>query len=353
MKIMNFSDFVNEGSSDYSSSFGLLPKKVQNFFSNNSSKNLISKVAGPSTGFDISLKGEDIYFRINNKEILFPFVNYIYDTVVTNKEACYDLSLVEKFYTDLGLDWKKYIRQHIALAENLKKKDGDPNLVDKPYVYKDIYMDRVWFRHNILSPKGKNNLDFDYVLFDVMYDLRNMLREQNQSKLINPFTDLNLDSNNLLKIILKMGGSIDSSDRQKKSGSLQILFPKLKDTKIVIVPSGYIRKFSKYSDRGVVLSSNPNLGTPIHSEDDLNIKLNYVIGYVMKDYLKGIGIETKIANQISKYYMSGDMDSYSKLLSNIVSTNPQISPFMPDPNDILDSDVKKAASMLDRFGLFD
>lgn len=150
-----------------------------------------------------------------------------------------------------------------------------------------------------------------------------------------------------------MGGSVDSSDRQKKSGTLQILFRKLNDTKIVIVPSGYIRRFNKNSDRGVVLSSNPNLGTPIYSEDDLNVKLNYVIGYVMKDYLKGIGVETKIANQISKYYMSGDMDSYSNLLSVVVSTNPQISAFMPDPNDVLDKDVKKAASMLTRFGIFD
>ena len=85
----------------------------------------------------------------------------------------------------------------------------------------------------------------------------------------------------------------------------------------------------------------------------MNVKLNYVIGYVMKDYLKGIGVETKIANQISKYYMSGDMDSYSNLLSVVVSTNPQISAFMPDPNDVLDKDVKKAASMLTRFGIFD
>ena len=352
MRIMNFSNFVNEGSSDYSS-FGLLPRKVQNFFGDNSSKNLISKVAGPNTGFDISLDGQDIYFTLNGKRVLFPFVNYVYDNMVTNNEACYDLSLAEKFYTDLGLDWKKYIKRHITLAESLKEREGIPNFIHKPYVYKDIYADRVWSDYYILRYDGKNNMDLKCFLYDLISNLKTILEKENQSKLINPFTDLNLDSNNLLNILLKMGGSVDSSDRQKKSGTLQILFRKLNDTKIVIVPSGYIRRFNKNSDRGVVLSSNPNLGTPIYSEDDLNVKLNYVIGYVMKDYLKGIGVETKIANQISKYYMSGDMDSYSNLLSVVVSTNPQISAFMPDPNDVLDKDVKKAASMLTRFGIFD
>ena len=351
MRIMNFSNFVNEGSSDYSS-FGLLPKKVQKFFAENSSRNLISKVAGPNTGFDISLEGQNIYFTLNGKKILFPFVNYIYDIMVTNNEACYDLSLVEKFYTDLGLDWKKYIKKHITLAESLKEREGIPNLLNKPYVYKDIYIDSVWDEYYVLRYDGKNNLDLKCFLYDLISNLKTILGEQNQSRIINPFTDLNLDNNNLLKILLKMGGSIDSSDRQKKSGTLQLLFPKINDAKIVIVPSGYIRRFDRNSDRGVVLSSNPNLGAPIYSEEDLNIKLNYVIGYVMKDYLKSIGIETKIANLISKYYMSGDMDSYSNLLPEIVNKNPQISAFMPDPNDVLYKDVKKAASMLTRFGIF-
>ena len=200
---MNFSNFVNEGSSDYSS-FGLLPRKVQNFFGDNSSKNLISKVAGPNTGFDISLDGQDIYFTLNGKRVLFPFVNYVYDNMVTNNEACYDLSLAEKFYTDLGLDWKKYIKRHITLAESLKEREGIPNFIHKPYVYKDIYADRVWSDYYILRYDGKNNMDLKCFLYDLISNLKTILEKENQSKLINPFTDLNLDSNNLLNILLKM-----------------------------------------------------------------------------------------------------------------------------------------------------
>ncbi|NBU99434.1 MAG: hypothetical protein EBS19_14705 [Spirochaetia bacterium] len=285
----------------------MLPEKVQNFFIKNSTSNLIPKVAGPNTGFDISLEGQNIYFTLNGKKVLFPFVNYIYDIMVTNNEACYDLSLVEKFYTDLGLDWKKYIREHIGLAESLKEREGIPNFIDKPYVYKDIYIDRVWRDYYISIYDGKNNLDLKCFLYDLIRNLKTILGEKNQSRIINPFTDLNLDNNNLLKILLKMGGSIDSSDRQKKSGTLQLLFQKFQKMnayRIVIVPSGYIRRLNINSDRGILLSGNPNLGAPIYSEDDLNIKLNYVIGYVMRDYLKGTEVGTKIANMISKYYIT-------------------------------------------------
>ena len=161
---------------------------------------------------------------------------------------------------------------------------------------------------------------------------------------------MDLNNNPLIKILDKLGAYIDTSEARKKKGILRFSIKDL-NYGLIIQPNGYIRR--DLGDKTPVLSSKMEISGPMYTEDDLNLKLSYLIGYLMKDLLVyKFNVPVKDASKLCKSYVSGDMDSYSNLLSQIASTNPQISVNMPDPNDVLDPEVKKGASMLSRFGLF-
>jgi hypothetical protein len=335
MKIMNFSQFINESYSE----FNELPKAVKDFFVEGSSKNILSKVIG-LRNFSVSLEGDKIYFTINGRKILFPFVNYIDGQVVPNTNNLKDLTLVENFYRDLGLNYStgKY---HQDIKKRIEIEEG---------TYTPI--EGVDYRIMDNGEKWDFIRSVDLNLRAIIYIMFNSLREvvKEDMPVLNPFTGVDLNNNPLIKILEKLGAYVDTSEARRKKGILRFSVKGL-NYGLIIQPNGYIRR--EIGDKTPVLTSKMEVSGPMYTEDDLNLKLSYLIGYLMKDLLiYKFNIPVKDANKLCKSYVSGDLDSYSNLLSQIASTNPQISAMMPDPNAVLDPEVKKGASMLSRFGLF-
>ena len=335
MKIMNFSQFINESYSE----FNELPKAVKDFFVEGSSKNILSKVIG-LRNFSVSLEGDKIYFTINGRKILFPFVNYIDGQVVPNTNNLKDLTLVENFYRDLGLNYStgKY---HQDIKKRIEIEEG---------TYTPI--EGVDYRIMDNGEKWDFIRSVDLNLRAIIYIMFNSLREvvKEDMPVLNPFTGVDLNNNPLIKILEKLGAYVDTSEARRKKGILRFSVKGL-NYGLIIQPNGYIRR--EIGDKTPVLTSKMEVSGPMYTEDDLNLKLSYLIGYLMKDLLVyKFNVPVKDANKLCKSYVSGDLDSYSNLLSQIASTNPQISAMMPDPNAVLDPEVKKGASMLSRFGLF-
>jgi len=336
MKIMNFSQFINESYSE----FNELPKSVKDFFIERAKKNILSKVIG-LRNFSISLEGDNIYFNINGNKILFPFVNYIGDKVVPNTNNLKDLKLVEDFYRNLGLKYP-IGRYHQDIKKRIEIEEGTYTPVEG-VDYRVMQNGERW---------DFNNRGIDENLKSIIYSIFSSLRDVVKEDLpvLNPFTDVDLNNNPLIKILDKLGAYIDTSEARKKKGILRFSIRDL-NYGLIIQPNGYIRR--DLGDKTPVLTSNIEISGPMYTEDDLNLKLSYLIGYLMKDILiYKFKISTKEANKLCKLYVSGDLDSYSSALSSLASSEPLISTRMPDPNSVLDTDVKKGASMLDRFGLF-
>lgn len=332
---MNFSQFINESYSE----FNELPKAVKDFFIDGARKNILSKVIG-LRNFSISLEGDRIYFTINGRKILFPFVNYIDGEVVPNTNNLKNLTLVENFYRDLGLNYSTE-RTHQDIKKKIEIEEGTYTPIEG-VDYRIMSNGEKW---HFISSVDENLGSIIYTIFD---SLRKVVKED--MPVLNPFTDIDLNNNSLIKILEKLGAYVDTSEARRKKGILRF---SIKDFNygLIIQPNGYIRR--DLGDKTPVLSSKMEISGPMYTEDDLNLKLSYLIGYLMKDLLVyKFNVPVKDANKLCKSYVSGDLDSYSNLLSQIASTNPQISAMMPDPNSVLDPEVKKGASMLSRFGLF-
>jgi hypothetical protein len=246
---------------------------------------------------------------------------------------------VENFYRDLGLNYStgKY---HQDIKKRIEIKEGTYTPIEG--VDYRIINGEKW---HFISSVDENLGSIIYTIFD---SLRKVVKED--MPVLNPFTDIDLNNNSLIKILEKLGAYVDTSEARRKKGILRF---SIKDFNygLIIQPNGYIRR--DLGDKTPVLSSKMEISGPMYTEDDLNLKLSYLIGYLMKDLLVyKFNVPVKDANKLCKSYVSGDLDSYSNLLSQIASTNPQISAMMPDPNSVLDPEVKKGASMLSRFGLF-
>jgi len=336
MKIMNFSQFVNESYSE----FNELPKSVKDFFIEGAQKNILSKVIG-LRNFSISVEGDNIYFTINGNKILFPFVNYIGDEVVPNTNNLKDLRLVEDFYRNLGLEYSLG-RDHQKIKKIIEIEEGTYTPIEG-VDYRIMQSGERWDFNG-----GSVDRNLKSIIYSIFSSLRGVVKED--LPVLNPFTDMDLNNNPLIKILDKLGAYIDTSEARKKKGILRFSIRDL-NYGLIIQPNGYIRR--DIGNETPVLTSKIEVSGPMYTEDDLNIKLSYLIGYLMKDILiYKFNVPVKDANKLCKSYVSGDLDSYSNLLSKMASTNPKISVMMPDPNDVLDPEVKKGASMLSRFGLF-
>ena len=116
MRIMTFSQFLNESIEGGYSSFDALPKSVKNFFISAVGKNILSKVIGLKN-FSISIEGEEIYFNVNGNKILVPFINYVNDVVVPNEKSLGDKNVVDNFYKTIGINqylgWIDYYHREI------------------------------------------------------------------------------------------------------------------------------------------------------------------------------------------------------------------------------------------------
>jgi hypothetical protein len=230
----------------------------------------------------------------------------------------------------------------VESAERLKQRDGEPNSVGGNIIYKGITV-RVYSSRIEITP-----LEVCGTLYSIFQEIRKMLESDN--KVLNPFTDIDLENNPLIKILDKLGAYIDTSESRKKKGIIRFSLREF-DYGLIIQPNGYIRR--DIGHKTPVLTSKVEISGPMYTEEDLNLKLSYLIGYLMKDLLVyKFNIPVKDANKLCKLYVSGDIDSYSDFLSVLASKDPLISATFPDPNDVLDTEVKKGASMLNKFNLF-
>ena len=178
MRIMNFSQFLNESSEGGYSSFEALPKPLKDFFIKGVGKNILSKVVGLKN-FSIELQEPEIYFVVNGNRILVPFINYVYGEVVPNTESLKDDSIVYNFYNSLDMD-----------------------LYNSSYRY---------YSHDIN--------DLSRLFYPVFDKLRDIVKDDRP--LLNPFTDVDLKNNKLIQLLDKLGAYIDTTDRRKKKGILR------------------------------------------------------------------------------------------------------------------------------------
>ena len=182
MKIMNFSQFINESYSE----FNELPKAVKDFFVDGARKNILSKVIG-LRNFSISLGGDRIYFTINGRKILFPFVNYIDGQVVPNTNNLKDLTSVENFYRDLGLEYSTG-GDHLDIKKRIEMEEGTYTPIEG--VDYGIMSDGE--RYYYIRSVDRNLKSIIYTMFD---SLREVVKED--MPVLNPFTDIDLNNNPL------------------------------------------------------------------------------------------------------------------------------------------------------------
>ena len=338
MRIMNFSQFLNESSGGGYSSFEALPKPLKDFFITAVKKNILSKVVGLKN-FSIELQGSDVYFVINDNKILVPFINYTYDQVVPNIEALNDDSVIDNFYNSLGIDLytSGLLHNHAQIYAKILS-DEDNEIVDR----------------DKFSYRGKDYIFYDYAIernlsslfYTIFSNLRNIVKDDRP--LLNPFTDIDLNNNTLVKILDKLGAYIDTSEARKKKGILRF---SLRDFNhgLIIQPNGYIR--IDYGHKTPVLTTNIKITGPVYTEDDLNLKLAYFVVYIMKDILKKYNVPIKTINLMTKLYGDGDFNEYDKLIKEISAKYPRITSLLHDPNSVLDPSLKKVTGMLRRFGV--
>jgi hypothetical protein len=336
MKIMNFSEFLNESSEGGYSSFESLPKPLKNFFINAVKKNILSKVVGLKN-FSIELQGSEIYFVINGNRILVPFINYAYDQVVPNTEALKDDSAIDKFYNSLGMDYKDnwILYSHANIYSRILSDEGTKMTRGTTFLY-----------------RGKGYTYYDYEIKDALsslfYSIFNNIRGlvKDDRPLLNPFTDTDLNNNPLIKILDTLGAYIDTSEARKKKGVLRF---SLRDFNygLIIQPNGYMR--IDHGGRTPILTNRIEISGPAYTEEDLNLKLTYLVIYVMKDVLKKYDVPIETINKITKAYSKGDLDTYSDLIMNEI---PILSTLLPDPQSVISPDLKRGADMLRRFGIY-
>lgn len=302
---MNFTQFLNESSEGGYKSFESLPKTLKDFFVKGVGKNILSKVVGLKN-FSIELQGSEIYFIINGNRILVPFINYDYDQVVPNTESLKDDSIIYNFYNSLEMD-----------------------------------LDNSGYRYYSHDINGLSRL-----FYPIFVKLRDIIKDDRP--LLNPFTDIDLKNNHLVQLLDKLGAYIDTTDRRKKKGILRF---SLRDFNygLIIQPNGYMR--IDYGDKTPILTTKMEITSPAYTEDDLNLKLSYLVVYLMKDILKKYKVPVKTINLLAKFYGDSDFNEYDKLIKEISLKYPGTTSLLPDPNSVLDPNVKRGSSMLRRFGV--
>lgn len=334
---MNFSQFLNESSEGGYSSFESLPKPLRDFFIDGVGKNILPKVVGLKN-FSIELQGSEVYFVINGNRTLVPFINYIYDEVEPNIEALKDDSVVDNFYNSLGIDFNEVgiSYSHANIYGKILRDEGS---VMPTYSYRG----NTYTLHN-------NRMSVKDVISRLFYPIFTKLREiiKDETPLLNPFTDIDLNNNPLINLLDKLGAYVDTSEGRKKKGILRF---SLRDFNygLIIQPNGYIR--IDRGDKTPVLTTNIKITGPVYTEEDLNLKLSYLVVYIMKDVLKKYKVPIKSINLLAKLYGDSDLSAYDELIKEISLKYPGATSLLPDPNSVLNPSVKKGSSMLRRFGV--
>lgn len=337
MRIMNFSQFLNESSEGGYSSFEALPKPLRDFFIEGVGKNILSKVIGLKN-FSIELQGSEVYFVINGDKTLIPFINYDHDQVVPNTEALKNDSVVDNFYNILGVNFNEIgiSYSHANIYGKILKDEGS---VMPTYSYRGNTYNSSNSASSLLSRIAS-------LFYPIFTNLRDTIKDE--TPLLNPFTDIDLNNNPLINLLDKIGAYVDTSEGRKKKGILRF---SLRDFNygLIIQPNGYIR--IDYGHKTPVLTTNIKITGPVYTEDDLNLKLSYFVVYIMKDILKKYNVPIKTINLLAKLYGDSDLNGYDELIKEISAKYPGTTSLLPDPNSVLNPSVKKGSSMLRRFGV--
>jgi hypothetical protein len=195
-----------------------------------------------------------------------------------------------------------------------------------------------------------NHINVTDIISRLFYPIFTKLRDilKDETPLLNPFTDMDLNNNTLINLLDNLGAYVDTSEGRKKKGILRF---SLRDFNygLIIQPNGYIR--IDYGHKTPVLTTNIKITGPVYTEDDLNLKLAYFVVYIMKDILKKYNVPIKTINLMTKLYGDGDFNGYDSIIKEISAKYPGTTSLLPDPNSVLDPNVKKGSSMLRRFGV--
>jgi hypothetical protein len=194
------------------------------------------------------------------------------------------------------------------------------------------------------TPENSKYSNMLYILFKGLIDV-----SRKESSFLNPFTDLDIYSNQAFNSLIKMKTSIVSSDLQKKNGTLVLQNPYW-DSQIGIYNNGYIRKLS--GSRPASMVSNPELIAPIYSEEDLNIKLEYLRWYTIKKILmEEDGLKQKDIKKLREDLVDNPSE-YARRVKELVYNNPKLSLYLPAPEGGFDSGIAKGARILNRLGIY-
>jgi hypothetical protein len=323
-RILNFKEYLlNEGESfDGYQDFLELPEKIKKYLKNSTSKNKFAKALGPD--FSIRLEGDRLHFINGDKNVEFPFIIFTDGDIIADQETIGDPANYKKFEVDLlGPDKEVYSKFSI-----------------------ERIMDKLARRTRDYSPEYTQSIEtiIGRYIGDIIDNIYTE-RAKKKEGFLNPF-DTNLEENKSMRILNDMGVRIVSTDRQKKTGTLQLTAPFLSGD-IAIYPNGYIRRIAG----GVSpMTSNVQLTRPILNEDDLNLKLTYAIIYCIKTILKDSGVSNKKITEIGKSFLEGDFKDYNELILSIANNDPTTAHILPDPNNVIPEVLKRGAGILSRFG---
>jgi hypothetical protein len=172
---------------------------------------------------------------------------------------------------------------------------------------------------------------------------------RDSNKDFNPF-DSGLESLPILKDLEKRGLEIVSTPIEKKNGTVALKFGN-SQVIYIIQKSGYIRR------KGVqgYITNNPDLIYPIENIEGLIPKIVYVFNTHLRDRGSMNGIPQKEINDIiSELNTDGgsSSDSYRDKFEEMINKYPQMSIYLPSPENWEDNGIKQGAKILGRLGIF-
>ena len=278
MPILNFKDFntLNENSSSIGE-FNSLPKKLQKLFKDSVGVSVLAKVIG-NKNFSIVLEGEDVFFIIKGEKVKFPFIKFINDSVLIDKNIISNRNEYDKFANE------------IFPSGNLNPKYDSLSLLK-------VYSEKVINAHNgVYIGLGSST---EYRLESYIRILFQEIRiHLPTDAIINPFTDIDLPNNPWIKLLNSLGYEISQKPTLVKKGTISIEPNKYsKSNTITILSGGYIRR-DNGTGRTPQLTTNTDLTRPIYNEEDLNLKLAYVTKYLIKEFLVSLSINKDSINKV-------------------------------------------------------
>jgi hypothetical protein len=200
-------------------------------------------------------------------------------------------------------------------------------------------------------PNGVPQDELRWVFRDHVWKMMDSLikEDRDSAKDFNPF-DSGLESLPILKDLEKHGAQIVSTPIEKKNGTVALKFG---NSGIVytIQKSGYIRR----KGASGYLTDHPDLIYPITNIEGLIPKIVYVFNTNIKDIGSMNGIPNNEINDIIRELNTDNgsfSDSYRAKFEEIIKKYPQMSIYLPSPENWEDDGIKQGARILGRLGIF-